>query len=362
MTTNFDLQRELAEQSPDDWQFGAASQPSLVTIPESERDSYLPKGELQFDSKADFTDCASRSPVNHLEALFTYHYRHGMKPENKKWLEEKGYIQDNKVTFSDRYIAKLSGTTRTGNSLKSPADAIYRYGLVPKKLLPKEEWMGWDDYYAPIPQNLLDLGQEFRKRFTLNYEQVPRSRFDEVLKSDMLGVAGYAWPPPVKEVYPKTEGMQFNHAFLIFKHPQWQIFDNYYDDGAIGDFTKTLAPDYIFFDYGYRMYLSAENVPTTSTTHVFSKNLAYGMTDPEVAELQKALVSLDYKIAHAITDQYLSETQNAVFRFQRDMGIGGDDGSHFGPKTRLALNKALNPGVPFGGDVWTFVQSFFSGT
>ena len=92
MRPNFDLARQLAEESVDDWQFGALSQPGIVSIPERERDAYLPVGETQFSKRDDFQDCASRSPVNHLEALFTYHYKHGMKPENKKWLEDNGYI------------------------------------------------------------------------------------------------------------------------------------------------------------------------------------------------------------------------------------------------------------------------------
>src|SRR4051794_29919601 len=109
MNTGLDLNRERAEQRGDEWQFGGLPQPDLVSIPEAERDAYLPQGELQ-RGVDDFKDCATRSPTNHLEMLFTYHYKHGMRPENKKWLEDNGYIQDGCVTFSDRYNAVLSGT------------------------------------------------------------------------------------------------------------------------------------------------------------------------------------------------------------------------------------------------------------
>lgn len=259
---NFNLQRELDERDDVlDWKFGALSKPALVSIPLDEREPYLPKGETQFDAFTDFTDCASRSPVNHLEAVFTYHYLHNMLPENKKWFEDNSYVQNGKITFSDRYIAILSGTTHEGNSLKSPLEAIRTQGLIPKKLLPKEDWMKWEDYYdsSKITPFLKALGQEFRARFKIEYEQVAQVHFADVLKDDMLGVAGFAWPAPVNGVYPPSDG-GFNHAFLIYNLPQWQIFDNYLNP-VDNSFDKNLSPFYKFYDYGYRVYIAKEQLP-----------------------------------------------------------------------------------------------------
>lgn len=339
---NFDLARELAEQSEKDWVFGAASQPGVVSIPPSLRAQYLPAGETQFDQYADFTDCASRSPVNHLEAQLTYHYQNGgMRPENKKWLEDTGFIQNGKVTLSDRYIAILSGTTNQGNSLKAPLEALRTQGFVPKKLLPKEDWMTWADYYkrSDITQALLDIGQESRRRFPINYEQVPRAQIGAVLAREMVGVAGYAWGLPVNGVYlaqPESKG--FNHAFLLYDLPAYQAYDNYFDftDGGVqvvGDFTKTLAPDYVFFAYGYRVYISKESAPK----HLFLKSLEYGMYNSEVACLQQGLIDRGYPITHAVSNYFGEETKAALAHFQADNGIK-DDGTHFGPQTRAVMN------------------------
>lgn len=363
MNSNFNLEKELADQSEKDWKFGAASQPSLVTIPEDQRDAYLPVGETQFDQFTDFTDCASRSPVNHYEALFSYHYDHLIKPENKRWLEDNGYIQNGKVTFSDRFIAVLSGTTHQGNSLKAPLETIRTQGLIPKKLLPKENWMKWEDYYdaSKITQALKDLGQEFRRRFVLNYEQVNKVDLTISLKCDMIGVAGYAWNRPVNGIYQRVEGQNFNHAFLLYKLPAFEIYDNYFDftdDGqqVEGDFTKTLAPDYVFYDYGYRAYISKENV-VAGPAHVFKKNLALGDSDTEVKSLQETLVALGYSIPHGITNYYGRETKEALAFFQKDNGII-DDGSHFGPLTRLAMNGHLAPGLGFFDSLILVVRTF----
>lgn len=269
---NFNLQRELDERDDVlDWHFGALSSPALVSIPLAERDQYLPVGETQFDAYADFTDCASRSPVNHMEAIFTYHYLHAMLPENKKWFEDNSYVQNGKITFSDRYIAILSGTTHEGNSLKSPIETIRKQGLIPKALLPKEDTMTWEQYYdsSKITPFLKSLGQEFLSRFTIEYEQVAQVHFADVLKDDMLGVAGFAWPDPVNGVYPPTDGA-FNHAFLVYKLPQWQIFDNYLDP-VDNDFEKNLSPSYKFYEYGYRVYVAKEQLPSAAPVSIYDQ-------------------------------------------------------------------------------------------
>lgn len=360
---SFDEARERAEQSPKDWQFGARSEPSIVYISKGERQVYLPKGELQFSAKADFLDCASRSPVNHYEALFTYHYRHGMLPENKKWFEEKGYVvwRDGLawIEFSDRAIAVWSGTTRQGNSLKSPLEAIRTRGLVPKKRLPRGEEMTWEEYHDKAAANapdLIALGKEFLKRFTTNYEQVPIQNLDVVLETEMVGLAGHGWPQPVHGIYQRTESW-LNHAFLGFL-PKYLVCDNYLDENRQGDFIKELAGNYKFFEYGYRAYISKEMVPV-APPRIFLKNLGYQMMDPEVAELQEALIALGYPIPAAVTNIYGQGTRSAVAAFQKANGIV-DDGTHFGPRTRMALNRALKAEQPFSSWIVDAIAALFS--
>ena len=91
--------------------------------------------------------------------------------------------------------------------------------------------------------------------------------------------------------------------------------------------------------------------------HIFMKNLGFGMHDIEVTELQRNLVYLGYSIPDAITQIYGTETRSAVMAFQRDSGIN-DDGSHFGPLTRYAMNKALNPSQTLYGAIALFIHTF----
>lgn len=253
------LELERKHRSDKDWIFGGFSIPCLASIPESDRLKYLPVGEVQ-RGKEDMMDCATRGPINILETKFNYLYRtNKLIPENKKWLEDNGYVDNNNVKFSDAFIAILSGTTREGNSLKSPLQAIENNGLVPKSKLPLVSSMTFDEYHDPlrITEELKSLGKEFKRRFLINYETVLKIHYNELYEADMLIEAGYAWPKPINGEYPRVEEDP-NHVWVGICRPLHTIFDNYIDP-VDGDFIKKLASDYIMLDYGYRIYISSQN-------------------------------------------------------------------------------------------------------
>jgi len=262
-TVNYglDLAKEIADQSAEDWIFGSSSPVCLsAEMPSTERLKYLPAGEIQ-KGKNDTMDCASRAPVNILETKFNYLFSNDkISPENKQWLIDNGYFSDDGVTFSDAFIAILSGTTRNGNSLKAPCDAIYNMGMVPKSKLPLEKTMTWEEYHdiARITPELLALGLEFKKRFTINYERVLERDYNWLLKEDLIDVGGYAWSKPSNGIYPRSDKTP-NHAFVVVQEPFYTIFDNYLDSHD-GDYIKRLATDYDFMDYGYRVIVTAEHV------------------------------------------------------------------------------------------------------
>jgi len=267
MNQGFNPELELAILDGSEWKFGALSPTCIAEIPISLRDQYLPQGEIQKGAE-DFLDCATRAPINILEAKFNYLYAtRKLSDNNRTWLENKGYVgPEGRITFSDRFIAVLSETSRAGNSLKAPLDTIRTKGLIPKKMLPREATMTFDDYHdrIKITQEMLYLGQAFAQRFSIAYDQVRDEQFSEVLSDDMVDVAGYGWPAPRNGEYPRTDRL-FNHAFVLFKNPKYNAFDNYLDWDVTNtyqvtdDFTKKLAPDYEFWQYGYRVIVASQN-------------------------------------------------------------------------------------------------------
>jgi len=253
---------ERQEQKLEDWVFGSSGKECLALIPSHEREEYLPKGEVQ-RAIEDTMDCASRGPLNILEAKFTWLYRNKkLSTENHLWLMENGYVDlERRVTFSDAFVAINSLTTREGNSLRAPLDAIRKHGLIPKKLLSLESWMTWEDYHDPqrITPRLKKLGQEFAQRFFINYEKVYEKDFEALLEKDFLNVAGFAWPDEIDGVFYRTS-LDPNHCFIVWKTPKYYAFDNYTDSD--GDFIKRLAPDYDLMDYGYRVMITGEGKRT----------------------------------------------------------------------------------------------------
>ena len=260
MNRGIDLKLEAEHRKPEDWIFGATgpgSTPKCVAlVPENMRETYLPEGERQAGLE-DFQDCVTRGALNLLEMKFNRFFSLTMSDENSKWLVDNGYVENGRINFADRFIAILSGTTRTGNSLIAPLEAVHKYGLIPKKLLPASPDMTWDLYHnkSDITPAMYTLGQEFLKRFTINYDRVYQKDFDTVLKEDAILVALYAWPEPKNGVYPRVAD-DFTHAVMNYKL-KYFIFDNY-EEGK-NDWIKNLAPDYRFFDYGYRIVISAEH-------------------------------------------------------------------------------------------------------
>lgn len=257
-----DLEREEKVQSEEDWKFSAISKKCIALIPPEQRATYLPTGELQFGLE-DFMDCASRGPLNILETKFNWLLtNHKLAPHNEQWLRDNGYLDENgSVSFSDRFIAVTSGTGRGGNSLKEPLQAIHENGLIPKKLLPASPDMTFDDYHdqSKITPQLIYLGQQFKSRFNINYDQVTEIDFKQALKDDMLIVALYAWPKLKDGIYKRVSNRE-NHAVDIFLGA-YLAFDNYKDSDHDGEYIKKLASNYNFYKYGYRTFISENLVP-----------------------------------------------------------------------------------------------------
>lgn len=160
-----------------------------------------------------------------------------------------------------------------------------------------------------------------------------------------VAVSGKAWYTNEKGLYYKPDFSVDNHFFVILAVEE----DHYVALDSYPPYIKKLD---LSFDF------TIAKVIYVRPQYMFTKNLGFGTRNREMPKLQEALTKeLGYSIPHAVTDYFGSETKDALYRFQTSQGIV-DDGTHFGPRTRYAINKKLNPS--YGGfleGLNTFVAS-----
>lgn len=98
----------------------------------------LPPAEVQNSNLADSDGCVSFSAVHIIESQEIQQY-------------------GSTIGYSERALAKLSGTTKNGNTVENVLNAINQYGLIPDSLWPTElgtQWT-WDEFYKDIPSEIL---------------------------------------------------------------------------------------------------------------------------------------------------------------------------------------------------------------
>ena len=293
MKNTFDVERELAIQDGTEWKFGSI-ETDLALIPLKDRLKYCSPGEKQFNDVMDTQGCASRAPINTLKAKLNWFYENGMHPALKKWCDEQGYRPNGYFDFSEAFIEILSKTTKKGNSLKEPIHAIHEHGLIPAKYLPLEDGMTWEEYMNParITQEMLNLGNEFKKRISVNYEQVTGTFLQE-LEEDFISTGVHAWSTPVDGVYPRV-AQPFNHAVALVD-PTVHALDNY------EPFVKTLAKDYNFFLWGYSLSITNQNPFPNETIALFEVLSKHGLLKFFAEALRRFYASFD-NVATQVVD------------------------------------------------------------
>lgn len=146
--------------------FVAGTLPYEVRNQSGNWDSFVPLGEWQRNNFVDTMACVTFSLLNCIET-------------------QEFYLTGQRINYSDRWIAMMSGTTPQGNYLYAVADAVRKYGLVKEESWPAPANYTWDSYYAhPDAQKQAQLeaeGQEWLKTHNFAYEWLT-TNLDDILK------------------------------------------------------------------------------------------------------------------------------------------------------------------------------------
>jgi hypothetical protein len=274
----------------------------------------MPKTENQFGMTFDTMSCATFSALNCIETQMNYLLKNNLlSVKQKQFLVDGGYIDnENKVNFSDRFTAIMSGTTEMGNSFVKVWDSIRKDGLLPES---KFIFGGntFADYHNPvnITENMKVNAKKFLDYFDVQYEWVlnvqsaPEDslKISEAIKMSPLNIAihsgGY-------------------HAVEMLQADQNQHY-RYFDTYPTYVFDRTLMGQPVMFALR-GVVESKNNVVIEYPYFVFNKNLTYGNINNDVTMLQKMLIAEGLLKTQA-TGNFLNRTRDAVKAFQTKYGI-----------------------------------------
>lgn len=311
-----------------------------VINPTGDWTDYLPETERQFNKKGDYLACVAFSHLNVRETSLNYKLKHNLLPQNiVDFLHAEGFIKNGKVNFSDRYLAKMSNTDiHKGNWLPNVGDAVRKYGLVAEDAWPTNENMTWDEYYAPVPEEIIKKGQKILEYFNFMYEFVDMNLayVDEPLSEETLKAIKQS-PLQITIPIPSQHATSLYDAKLVANEQELvKIFDTY-------------DPFYFTGDKTYPIYYSVKLVEEVKKpkpqpempSYSFNRNLKYGMSGPDVEMLQKILkYEGDFTLGY--TTQYFGmRTKEAVQKYQRRNGIKAT--GNFWDVTRGHLNNKYQP-------------------
>lgn len=319
---------------------------------------YMPPGEWQQDTRTFFDSqaCMTFSALNSIEAQLAFMIKmNTISDANIKWLKDNGYIAaDGSVNFSDRFTAMMSGTTKKGNTIQNVWGSARNDGLVPESVwpfpmsdfTPNSPDANWEIFYAAIPQPVKDLGLEFKKRFTIQYEWVPNSG-NSIPDADLSAsikmaplniISAVCMPWSTDKVIPGC-GFGTQHATVMAKVEQTfrVIFDSYMP------FFKKFASDYSvpFAVRGVILEVVNPVIPARFT-HVFTKSFKAGDTDPELELVQNILKIAGYFPLSVVSSGYYGPITSAgVKKLQDAYGIAPDAPDNIGPRTVALLNTLV---------------------
>lgn len=311
--------------------------------------NYLPSKEGQyitFDTMA----CVSFSALNSLEIQLNYLMAMNKIPKDKlDKLIEWGYIDNGKFNFSDRFTARMSGTTPGGNSLNNVWDSIRRDGLVPESMWSKEGCNNWVQYYNEIPQQVKDFGKHILEIFDFKYEWVVMGNCglaDLVYLQQQLTQAPLQIAAPVctrdsQGIFVPCGSCQTAHATVLYGiSDNLKNFDHYYP--YLNEWRKDYTMPWIMKGIPI---LKVSETTNPVFSHEFKVYIGYGQRNEEVLWLQKALNLLGYKIP--LTGYYGNITKASVKDFQTKYKLANwitiqyINGRWVGPATRNKLNELL---------------------
>jgi len=230
---------------PNHWLVGSNSPVNKFRNDVENWTKYLPTTEKQRFGSLETMACVSFSALNALEILIKHRTR-------------------KEVNLSDRFLAKMSDTTRNGNWLHKVAETVRKSGLLLEKDWKVTKPHTWDNYYREIPEEKKVEALKDLESLYFSHEWVHENDFRKELKDSPLQVTVNAWIRNTDDIYFNTENKQ-NHAVVLicYEGDNPIIFDSY------APYIKKLTPDYKFGTYAKKFTINKNFMSNIKDNHLY---------------------------------------------------------------------------------------------
>lgn len=342
-----------------------------IRLPSGDWRPFLSTDESQIGVYFDTMACVTFSALNCVEAQMDWLVANNLVPQAVlDELKTMGYFDANgKFNASDRFTAKMSGTTHQGNYLTAVWDSIRNHGILPESdwAYPRDQRTPvfvWEDFYAEIPQPLKDKALRFKQLFDIRYQWlVPgngatQANFKSWLQLAPIQLATAVCSPWNTSDVIKACSLAVGHATMMFSALNgWFDIEDHYKP-----YQKRLALDYPIPN-ALQGVVYVKNAPVPQPApppatlpphapdfkHAFNVDIKFGERSAEVKNLQDAL-KLDgcFPTNVLTTGFYGDVTRIAVLAFQKKYRVASPqelaslNGKLVGVKTRAQLNSLFN--------------------
>lgn len=195
--------------------------------PSNDWTPYLPDFDLQKINGYESEACVPFAATQSVETQINYFLKNNLLPASTvQWLQTNGYLEPaGTIHLSERFIAKVDGTDpATGTPLQNPWDAFRKFGCLPYKDWPFDSTINSDsEFYAPIPQNLLDKAKQFLNYFAFQYHKVawggtgtPISVMKQALQQAPLCIGTAVCEPWDQVNVPTCPSVQPEHSTMVY--------------------------------------------------------------------------------------------------------------------------------------------------
>lgn len=204
--------------------------------------------EIQKTHFIDIMDCTVEAIINAYHIFIEYLKCWDIKVDNEIIFPTKN--------LSQRFNAKDSGVTPSGNTTENADNSVKNSGVCDEKYWHRTADMTWNDYYSVLTNSVRNQAKKSTKVLDFNAYRISNNHqiMMDALDRGLLAVIGYAWEKGNNGLY-QDFGYSPNHRFLVVgyvKGEKWIVRDSYPTDYLIDndstdqEFVKELDWNYNF--------------------------------------------------------------------------------------------------------------------